>query len=218
MAITRFSAINRKNAEGYNPNYQRHHLIPLQAASVTDSIKPLNRIWRIVLTLMILTGMGSCYPLTNKLPLKPGIRCTGGPILAIMNWLLTGCFALSALARASLAGVIVVNFSASGSACCNRRCGRPFSAAAWRSSALIRETLVLHPMPSGIWMPVLIRSMRRPNGHRSKAEMISSEDFQTSAGHLLRHVCYQLRVPDAASSQERCHEHLKSPQYYVPSH
>lgn len=26
-----------------NPNYQRHHLIPLQAASVTDSIKPLNR-------------------------------------------------------------------------------------------------------------------------------------------------------------------------------
>ncbi|WP_310737261.1 AHH domain-containing protein [Parasphingorhabdus cellanae] len=42
MAITRFSAVNRKNAVGYNPNYQRHHLIPLQAASMTDIIKPLN--------------------------------------------------------------------------------------------------------------------------------------------------------------------------------
>lgn len=38
----RFSMVNRKNGDGYNPRYQRHHLIPLQAASIPEINKPLN--------------------------------------------------------------------------------------------------------------------------------------------------------------------------------
>lgn len=34
--MTRFSMINRKNQDDYSPHYQRHHLIPLQAASISD--------------------------------------------------------------------------------------------------------------------------------------------------------------------------------------
>ncbi|GAA0488452.1 hypothetical protein GCM10009096_34240 [Parasphingorhabdus litoris] len=41
--MTRFSKINRKNADGYNPHYQRHHLIPLQAGSIDDVAVPLHR-------------------------------------------------------------------------------------------------------------------------------------------------------------------------------
>lgn len=44
--MTRFSMINRKNGDGYNPRYQRHHLIPLQAASIPEVIEPLNEIDR----------------------------------------------------------------------------------------------------------------------------------------------------------------------------
>ena len=41
--MTRFSMINRKNRRGYNPCYQRHHLIPLQAASMLEIREPLDR-------------------------------------------------------------------------------------------------------------------------------------------------------------------------------
>ncbi|MEP2103202.1 MAG: AHH domain-containing protein [Parasphingorhabdus sp.] len=40
--MTRFSKINRKNAEDYNPHYQRHHLIPLQVGTLPDVSIPLN--------------------------------------------------------------------------------------------------------------------------------------------------------------------------------
>lgn len=42
--MTRFSMINRKNGDGYNPRYQRHHLIPLQAASMPEVRGPLDEI------------------------------------------------------------------------------------------------------------------------------------------------------------------------------
>lgn len=41
--MTHFSKINRKNTDDYNPHYQRHHLIPLQVASIADVVTPLNR-------------------------------------------------------------------------------------------------------------------------------------------------------------------------------
>ncbi|HEY9092189.1 AHH domain-containing protein [Parasphingorhabdus sp.] len=34
--MMRFSKVNRKNDAGYNPCYQRHHLIPLQAATIAE--------------------------------------------------------------------------------------------------------------------------------------------------------------------------------------
>lgn len=40
--MTHFSKINRKNTDDYNPHYQRHHLIPLQVASIADVVSPLN--------------------------------------------------------------------------------------------------------------------------------------------------------------------------------
>lgn len=42
--MTRFSMVNRKNGDGYNPRYQRHHLIPLQAASIAEIREPLDEI------------------------------------------------------------------------------------------------------------------------------------------------------------------------------
>ncbi len=40
--MTRFSKINRKHTDDYSPHYQRHHLIPLQVASIADIVTPLN--------------------------------------------------------------------------------------------------------------------------------------------------------------------------------
>lgn len=42
--MTRFSMINRKNGGNYNPHYQRHHLIPLQAASISIIRERLDKI------------------------------------------------------------------------------------------------------------------------------------------------------------------------------
>lgn len=44
--MTRFSMINRKDREDYRPRYQRHHLIPLQAGSISDIYEPLNNMGR----------------------------------------------------------------------------------------------------------------------------------------------------------------------------
>jgi hypothetical protein len=40
--MTRFSEINRKHTENYRSHFQRHHLIPLQVATIADVISPLN--------------------------------------------------------------------------------------------------------------------------------------------------------------------------------
>lgn len=42
--MTRFSMINKKNKGDYHPHYQRHHLIPLQAASISTIREPLDKI------------------------------------------------------------------------------------------------------------------------------------------------------------------------------
>lgn len=44
--MTRFSMVNRKDRGGYNPYYQRHHLIPLQAASISNIREPLDKMIR----------------------------------------------------------------------------------------------------------------------------------------------------------------------------
>ncbi|MEH6758328.1 MAG: AHH domain-containing protein [Parasphingorhabdus sp.] len=41
--MTRFSMVNRKNGKDYHPHYQRHHLIPMQAASIPNIRGPLDQ-------------------------------------------------------------------------------------------------------------------------------------------------------------------------------
>ncbi len=77
--MTRFSKINRKHTDDYNPHYQRHHLIPLQVASIADVIRPLNNRMSGGFDFDNFDKNGVLLPANEKLALQTGRPLHRGP-------------------------------------------------------------------------------------------------------------------------------------------
>lgn len=77
--MTRFSKINRKDAADYNPHYQRHHLIPLQAASISGVRKPLDEMISGGFDFDNFETNGVLLPSDERVALKTGRALHRGP-------------------------------------------------------------------------------------------------------------------------------------------
>src|SRR5690606_30334241 len=77
--MMRFSMINRKNDAGYTPGFQRHHLIPLQAASIAEIRKPLDAMGRGGFDFDNFVTNGVLLPSDEHLAIKTGHPLHRGP-------------------------------------------------------------------------------------------------------------------------------------------
>ncbi|MGI9362552.1 MAG: AHH domain-containing protein [Parasphingorhabdus sp.] len=77
--MMRFSMINRKNDAGYIPGFQRHHLIPLQAASIAEIRKPLDAMGRGGFDFDNFVTNGVLLPSDEHLAIKTGHPLHRGP-------------------------------------------------------------------------------------------------------------------------------------------
>lgn len=77
--MTRFSMINRKDQGDYHPCYQRHHLIPLQAASMSDIREPLDQMVRGGLDFDDFESNGVLLPATEQAAFETGQPLHRGP-------------------------------------------------------------------------------------------------------------------------------------------
>lgn len=77
--MTLFSMINRKNRGGYHPHYQRHHLIPLQVASISTIREPLDKIGSAGFDFDDFEKNGVLLPSDEKIAFETGRSLHRGP-------------------------------------------------------------------------------------------------------------------------------------------
>ncbi len=77
--MTRFSMVNRKGGSDHNPHYQRHHLIPLQAGTISDLRGPLNEMASGGFDFDDFERNGVLLPSDEKLALQTGRPLHRGP-------------------------------------------------------------------------------------------------------------------------------------------
>lgn len=77
--MIRFSQINRLNKAGYNPNYQRHHLIPKQAGCESDLTRVFQTLGDQGFSLEDFEHNGILLPCCEKEALRTGRPLHRGP-------------------------------------------------------------------------------------------------------------------------------------------